>query len=207
MFLVDIEVVPRDVAGLVVVREVFTMLWALMNMDVVLSLVAEVASVLKVVSVYWVVAEDEMTFVSLLVVEVLDGVSVALRLVVEVNGTVVLLDVDSVVASVVFLPVEMLVGDVTPPVLCDVIDVGVTIFAIPVPSISVIEVVGNVAVIEVTGFEIKVGVVIFVGIVVIVVVRNGGVEVAWVVVIIKVDTGEVFEVIVRTCSVVRAGED
>lgn len=74
-------------------------------------------------------------------------------------------------------------------------------------SISVIEVVGNVAVIEVTGFEIKVGVVIFVGIVVIVVVRNGGVDVAWVVVIIKVDTGEVFEVIVRTCSVVRAGED
>ena len=126
MFLVDIEVVPRDVAGLVVVREVFTMLWALMNMDVVLSLVAEVASVLKVVSVYWVVAEDEMTFVSLLVVEVLDGVSVVLRLVVEVNGTVVLLDVDSVVASVVFLPVEKLVDDVILGFLCDVTDVGVT---------------------------------------------------------------------------------
>ena len=126
MFLVDIEVVPRDVAGLVVVREVFTMLWALMNMDVVLSLVAEVASVLKVVSVYWVVAENEMTFVSLLVVEVLDGVSVALRLVVEVNGTVVLLDVDSVVASVVFLPVEKLVDDVILGFLCDVTDVGVT---------------------------------------------------------------------------------
>ena len=49
--------------------------------------------------------------------------------------------------------------------------------------------------------------VISVGIVVIVVVGNGGVDVAWVVVIIKVDRGEVFEVIVRTGSVVRAGED
>lgn len=49
--------------------------------------------------------------------------------------------------------------------------------------------------------------VISVGIVVIVVVGNGGVDVAWVVVIIKVDRGEVFEVVVRTGSVVRAGED
>ena len=49
--------------------------------------------------------------------------------------------------------------------------------------------------------------VISVGIVVIVVVGNGGVDIAWVVVIIKVDRGEVFEVVVRTGSVVRVGED
>ena len=139
---------------MVVVREVVTVLWALMNMDVVLGLVAEVASALKVVSVSWVVAEDEMTFVSVLVGEVLGRVSVALRLVVEVNATVVLLDVDSVVASMVFFPVEKLVDDVTPRVLCDVTDVGVTMFGVPAFSVSVIEVVGNVAVIEVTGFEI-----------------------------------------------------
>lgn len=45
------------------------------------------------------------------------------------------------------------------------------------------------------------------GVVVRVVVGNGGVDVAWVVVIIKVDRGEVFEDVVRTGSVVRAGED
>ena len=49
--------------------------------------------------------------------------------------------------------------------------------------------------------------VISVGIVVIVVVGNGGVDIAWVVVIIKVDRGEVFEVVVRTGFVVRVGED
>lgn len=150
--LVDMEEVPRDVAGLLVEGKGVTVLWALMNMDVVLGLVAEVASTLKVVSVSWVVAKDEMKFVSVLVGEVLDRVSVGLRLVVEVNATVVL-GVDSVVASVVFLPVEKLV-DVTPDVLCDVTDVDVTMFGVPVLSVSVIEVVGNVAVIEVTGFEI-----------------------------------------------------
>ena len=146
--------VPRDVSGVLVEGKGVTVLSALMNMDVVLGLVAEVASALKVVSVSWVVAEDEMTFVSVLVGEVLRRVNVALRLVVEVNATVVLLDVDSVVASVVFLPVEKLVDDVTPGVLCDVTDVGVTMFGVPVFSVSVIEVVVNVAIIEVTGFEI-----------------------------------------------------
>lgn len=124
--LVDMEELPRDLAGMLVEGKGVTVLWALMNMDVVLGLVAEVASVLEVVSVSWVVAKDEMTFVSVLVGEVLDRVSVALRLVVEVNGTVVLLDVDSVVASVVFLPVEKLVDDVILGFLCDVTDVGVT---------------------------------------------------------------------------------
>ena len=49
--------------------------------------------------------------------------------------------------------------------------------------------------------------VISVGAVVRVVVGNGGVDVAWVVVIIKVDRGEGCKAVVRTGSVVRAGED
>ena len=145
MVLVDMEEVPRDVAGVLVVRKGVAVLCTLMNMDVVLGLVAEVASTLKVVSFFWVVAKDEMTFVSLLVGEVLERVSVELRLLVEVSETVVLLDVDSVVASVVFLPVEKLGEDVIPGVLCVALDVGVTLSVVAVLSISVI---------EVTGFEI-----------------------------------------------------
>lgn len=183
--LVDTEEVPRDGTGVLLEGKAVAVLWTPMTMDVVLSLVAEVASTLKVVSVSWVVAKDEMIFVSVLVGEVLERASVELRLVVEAPETVVLLDVDSVVASVVFLPVEKLVEDVIPGVLCDAIDVGVTMFGVPVLSISVIELVGNVT--EVTGFEIEVGVVTAVGVVVIVVVGSGGVDVAWVVVIIRVD--------------------
>lgn len=198
---------PRDGAGVLLEGKAVAVLWTPMNMDVVLNQVAEVASTLKVVSLSWVVAKDEMIFVSVLVGEVLERASVELRLVVEAPETVVLLDVDSVVASMVFLSVEKLVEDVIPGVLCDAIDVGVTMFGVPVLSISVIELVGNVAVTEVTGFEIEVGVVTSVGVVVIVVVGSGGVDVAWVVVIIRVDRGEVFEAVVGTGSVVRAGED
>ena len=205
--LVDTEEVPRDGTGVLLEGKAVAVLWTPMTMDVVLSLVAEVASTLKVVSVSWVVAKDEMIFVSVLVGEVLERASVELRLVVEAPETVVLLDVDSVVASVVFLPVEKLVEDVIPGVLCDGIDVGVTMFGVPVLSTSVIEVVGNVAVTEVTGFEIEVGVVTSVGVMVIVAVGSGGVDIAWVAIIIRVDRGEVFEAVARTGSVVRAGED
>ena len=90
----------------------------------------------------------------MVVSEVLESTSVELRLLVEVSETVVPLDVDSVVASVVFLPVEKLGEDVIPGVLCVALDVGVTLSVVAVLSISVIEVVGNVAVTEVTGFEI-----------------------------------------------------
>ena len=56
--LVDTEEVPRDGAGVLLEGKAVTVLWTPMNVDVVLSLVAEVASTLKVVSISWVVAKE-----------------------------------------------------------------------------------------------------------------------------------------------------
>ena len=58
--LVDREVLPRDVAGVLVVRRGVTVLWLVADVDVSVGAVTEFVTTVKAVSVLWVVGEDGM---------------------------------------------------------------------------------------------------------------------------------------------------
>ena len=58
--LVDTEELPRDVAGMVVMRRGVTVLWLVADVDVSVGTVTEFVTTLKVVSALWVVGEDGM---------------------------------------------------------------------------------------------------------------------------------------------------
>ena len=58
--LVDMEELPRDVAGVLVVRRGVTVLWLVADVDVSVGAVTEFVTTLKAVSVLWVVGEDGM---------------------------------------------------------------------------------------------------------------------------------------------------
>ena len=96
--LVDTEELPRDVAGVLVVRKGVTVLCVVTDGDVSVGAVTEFVTTLKVVSALWVVGEDGMSFMA--VSEGLDSTSVELRSLVELSEPVVLVAVDSVVAGV-----------------------------------------------------------------------------------------------------------
>ena len=96
--LVDMEELPRDVAGVLVVKRGVTVLWLVVDVDVSVGTVTEFVTTLKVVSALWVVGEDGMLFV--VVSEVLVSASVEVRSLVELSEPVVLVAVDSVVAGV-----------------------------------------------------------------------------------------------------------
>ena len=61
--LVDMEELPRDVAGVLVVKRGVTVLWLVVDVDVSVGTVTEFVTTLKVVSALWVVGEDGMLFV------------------------------------------------------------------------------------------------------------------------------------------------
>ena len=58
--LVDMEELPRDVSGKVVVTKGVTVLWLAADVDVSVGAVTEFVTTLKVVSALWVVGEDGM---------------------------------------------------------------------------------------------------------------------------------------------------
>ena len=95
--LVDTEV-PRDVAGMVVVREGIPVLWVVADVDVSVGTVTEFVTTLEVVPVLWAVGEGGTLFV--MVGEVLDIASVELRSPVELSEAVVLVDMASLVGGV-----------------------------------------------------------------------------------------------------------
>ena len=96
--LVDMEELPRDVSGKVVVTKGVTVLWLVADVDVSVGAVTEFVTTLKVVSVLWMVGEEGMLFE--VVSEGLDSTSVEVRSLVELSEPVVLVAVDSVVAGV-----------------------------------------------------------------------------------------------------------
>ena len=96
--LVDMEELPRDVSGKVVVTKGVTVLWLVADVDVSVGAVTEFVTTLKVVSVLWMAGEEGMLFE--VVSEGLDSTSVELRSLVELSEPVVLVAVDSVVAGV-----------------------------------------------------------------------------------------------------------
>ena len=96
--LVDMEELPRDVAGVLVVKRRVTVLWLAADVDVSVGAVTEFVTTLKVVSVLWMAGEEGMLFE--VVSEGLDSASVEVRSLVELSEPVVLVAVDSVVAGV-----------------------------------------------------------------------------------------------------------
>ena len=58
--LVDMEELPRDVSGKVVVTKGVTVLWLVADVDVSVGTVTEFVTTLKVISALWVVGEDGM---------------------------------------------------------------------------------------------------------------------------------------------------
>ena len=58
--LVDMGELPRDVAGVLVVRKGVTVLWLVADVDVSVGAVTEFVTTLKVVSVLWMVGEEGM---------------------------------------------------------------------------------------------------------------------------------------------------
>ena len=96
--LVDMEELPRDVSGKVVVTKGVTVLWLVADVDVSVGAVTEFVTTLKVVTVLWVVGEEGMIFV--LVGEGLDSASVELRSGLKVEDPTGFVDVDGVVAGV-----------------------------------------------------------------------------------------------------------